>query len=454
MIVYAPDEVYLMIFVRAFLINLLIFFYFKYIFEVKYENKIMLIIEFLMYQWIMTVMYFKINPILMIITLIICFQMAGFVHAKGRELNVICHSAIFLSVFLLSDYLVFSIWRRWDTLEEQLTKGIRDLDDLCYINIVFIFNIMVIVIGMVRKYQKLCKAKMLDKAVGIEVAREHKHNRKLSFIIEIEKILLLGLSIPIEAYMVSWYNLKGNQMMCIITDFVCIGISAVIVYSFEKIEKAIIYDGELKSIKAKTKMQLESYMRLSERYEGQRKIIHDIRKHLETLDAILYNDIMLKKYADSIEKKIDILEYGFFCTNHILQVIMSSKLIECENKGISVNINMIEEKFDFMEDIDVTAIFANLWDNAIEAVENQKYRHRDIKIVIGREKGFIVLYFENACGEELLYDNENIVSTKSKDRGWGLKIIGETIRKYGGEFEIVTDNGYFKAKGIIPYDTI
>lgn len=450
--IYAPNEVYFMIFIRVFLINFLIFCYYKYIFNIKYKNKILLAAEMVMYQWVMTIMYFKLTITPMVLSLIACFFLAGFIHAKGRELKIICHSGFFLSVFLVSDYIVFSIWRRWDTLEEQMTKGIRDLDDLCYINIVFILNIMLIVMGIIKKYQKLHLRKSPYKV--IETKGGWEHNRKLSIILETEKLMLIGISTPIEAYMVSWYNLTGNKSMCIITVFVSIVISVIIAYSFEKIEKAMIYDAEIKAIQIKTKMQMERYLLLNEHYKGQRKIIHDIRKHLDILNSILYNDTALIKYTDSIEKTVDILEYGFYCENHILQVIMSGKLAECENKEIRVYIKMIEERFEFMEDIDVTAIFANLWDNAIESVENQKYSQRSINITIGKDKCFIIFSFENTCDEELVYENEDIVSAKSRDRGWGLKIIGETIRKYGGEFEIVTDKGYFKAKGIIPYVTI
>ena len=46
---------------------------------------------------------------------------------------------------------------------------------------------------------------------------------------------------------------------------------------------------------------------------------------------------------------------------------MSQKIISAETENIKVHTEIEDLLLDFIVDIDITAIFANLWDNAIEA---------------------------------------------------------------------------------------
>lgn len=59
--------------------------------------------------------------------------------------------------------------------------------------------------------------------------------------------------------------------------------------------------------------------------------------------------------------------FDFKCSNEILSIVMSQKIISAETENIKVHTEIEDLLLDFIVDIDITAIFANLWDNAIEA---------------------------------------------------------------------------------------
>ena len=86
---------------------------------------------------------------------------------------------------------------------------------------------------------------------------------------------------------------------------------------------------------------------------------------------------------------------GFQCSNQILSIIMSQKIMVAESEDIKVNTEVEDIMFDFISDIDITAIFANLWDNAIEACRKVELSERFINIIIGRVNDFVVINFEN-----------------------------------------------------------
>lgn len=75
---------------------------------------------------------------------------------------------------------------------------------------------------------------------------------------------------------------------------------------------------------------------------------------------------------------------------------MSQKISAAENEMIKVNTKVEDILFDFVDDLDMTAIFANLWDNAIEANLKVETSERFINVIIGRVNDFIVISFENS----------------------------------------------------------
>lgn len=109
-----------------------------------------------------------------------------------------------------------------------------------------------------------------------------------------------------------------------------------------------------------------------------------------------------------------------------------------------INISAISfDAYDisFISEIDIITIFGNLYDNAIEAAE-QNEKDRYIKTAIYRIKEMMIIRMENSCNNKLEYiNNNNIKSTKSGHSGIGLKNVNGTIKKYNGIFNIHIING-------------
>ena len=157
-----------------------------------------------------------------------------------------------------------------------------------------------------------------------------------------------------------------------------------------------------------------------------------------------------KEYSSLIEKNVDLLFNGFRCSNNILSIIMSQKISAAENEMIKVNTKVEDILFDFVDDLDMTAIFANLWDNAIEANLKVETSERFINVIIGRVNDFIVISFENSFNGVIKKKNGNLLSTKEKHEGIGVSIIKSSIEKYNGTIAMVHDEKVFKVEALIP----
>ncbi len=151
-----------------------------------------------------------------------------------------------------------------------------------------------------------------------------------------------------------------------------------------------------------------------------------------------------------IEKEVDNLFFDFKCSNEILSIVMSQKIISAETENIKVHTEIEDLLLDFIVDIDITAIFANLWDNAIEACKKVNIDDRYIKVSMSKINCFLIINMENSFNGELKQRKSKLISTKNNHDGVGINIVQSTVEKYNGIFSIKHKDNIFKAEITIP----
>ena len=110
-----------------------------------------------------------------------------------------------------------------------------------------------------------------------------------------------------------------------------------------------------------------------------------------------------------------------------------------------------EVNIDFIDDMDITAIFANLWDNAIEAceeVENNKY----IKFYLIRYNDFVLIDVENSYNGVYEKIGNKFKSTKNQHEGIGLSSVSLSVNKYNGFVSVDSFEHTFKVEITIPIE--
>lgn len=208
---------------------------------------------------------------------------------------------------------------------------------------------------------------------------------------------------------------------------------------------------ELYLMRKQNELQLANYIETDKKYQESQKVIHDIKKHLYTLRALISIDNeKADNYCKLIEDGMDSLVVGFRCTNQILSIVMSQKIAVAENENIKVKTDVEDLSLDFIDDLDITTIFANLWDNAIDACRKVDCEERFINVMTGKKNDFIIICFENSYNGIIKKEESKIKSVKKDHTGWGLSILKTTAEKYGGMFFTEYDDKVFKAKLMIP----
>ena len=127
----------------------------------------------------------------------------------------------------------------------------------------------------------------------------------------------------------------------------------------------IIENQKLKSKIARSEqqanLQLKYYKQLDVNYQKSLQMIHDIDKHVNTIEQ-LYKSNEFEK-ADNYIKGMDRLISDFvlfpYSNNTVLNLILNEKRIFAEQHGILYKCTVEQTDFRFMDDIDITTIFSN-----------------------------------------------------------------------------------------------
>lgn len=207
--------------------------------------------------------------------------------------------------------------------------------------------------------------------------------------------------------------------------------------SKEKLEKEIIdqKDTQLNELSIYSH-QVESL------YEEIRSFRHDYINILTSLklgidnqdiEAIktVYNGVLRDSGTQFYDSKFDIAKLSNI-KNDAIKSILSAKLLEAQNKGISISVEIEEPVSNFrIELLDFITILSVLCDNAIEAtIEAISPR---MTVVFINNDNSLVLIVENSIKSEKVDVNhifDRGYSSKGEGRGLGLHNVNSVLEKY------------------------
>ena len=199
-------------------------------------------------------------------------------------------------------------------------------------------------------------------------------------------------------------------------------------------------------------MQYKNYQLSKENIDMVNQKYHDLKHQINLLKTQAYVG-KSTSYLEKMEREIRVYETQNKTGNQILDAVLTNKAMICQNKEIELKFIVDGGALSFMEDMDVSALFGNMLDNAIESAEKQREKQkRLIWLYVTKEKQFVRIRTENYCDEKIRFKNGMPVTTK-KDRrlhGYGMKSIKSTVEKYHGSVVAAQENNWFELKILLP----
>jgi len=177
---------------------------------------------------------------------------------------------------------------------------------------------------------------------------------------------------------------------------------------------------------------------LEESVESGRRIRHDARHHNAVIAEYVRREQKeeLLQYLKEHEKEIDQGIPEIICANTAVNNILSAYTRKARREGIEVTLDVEIGENLMIPSIDLVAILANAYENALYACMEVK-KHLDerkcfIRLMLKRKKGKLVISCSNTCRMETEFTG-----------GVGVSSIISAAEKYGGEYDFKNDGGVF-----------
>ncbi len=414
------------------LINLIIFMFFNSVYTPRYKNKLYYVLTFAVWTLVMYgVNYINFAPLnlayMFLSSEIICIKMYNATFKNSLLYNIML---MFLIVF--SDTITYIMWSvAWGRSLEEMASDPKLMIISNLLNIIIFFLTCRIFTSLIEK-------------------------NEISEIKKQESLFLILMTV-FECYIVysMVMDISDNSNAVLIIELLIgfLFLNVYVIYIIRKTAGLYKYKYDAELLTKLNEMQLEHYRELDGKYQDTRQIIHDMKKHLLVISELNgTGNERAADYSSVLEKRLDSLFCDFKCSNPILSIVISQKYALAEKKGITVKTDVEDVDISFIEDLDITGIFTNLWDNAIEACNDVDVSEREINFVMKKVSGFILVNIENSYDKDKCpsLENETVLSTKENHMGVGLSVIKKLVEKYGGLFNPETTDEKFVIELTIP----
>lgn len=319
----------------------------------------------------------------------------------------------------------------------------------------FIFNNMLLVVidcqNILRweVYVIAIAIRIVSLIIIYEVLKNFKYKIKANDCAVLSTVFMIGFA----ALMFSVYNVLNLSKIPHILIFFSLTIFILIFLIVFLYSKNTMF---LREQEQKDKMQIAQLQQQFAYYQEKlkdeekvRSVYHDMKNHL----LVLQRQINSPETAEMVEKlqsQVAMYEDYEHTGNDILDIILKEKSETAREKHIALSVTADLNGVDFIEPLDVSTIFGNGLDNAIEASEKLPEELRAILVKAGRVQNFFSVLIENSCLQNREYTKQR--TTKSDDflHGFGISNMRKAAEKYDGQLTIKCENEKFTLKILIP----
>ena len=318
----------------------------------------------------------------------------------------------------------------------------------------FIFNNMLLVVidgqNILRweVYVIAIAIRIVSLIIIYEVLKNFKYKIKANDCAVLSTVFMIGFA----ALMFSVYNVLNLSKIPHILIFFSLTIFILIFLIVFLYSKNTMF---LREQEQKDKMQIAQLQQQFAYYQEKlkdeekvRSVYHDMKNHL----LVLQRQINSPETAEMVEKlqSQGAMDEDYEHTgDDILAIILKEKSETAREKHIALSVTADLNGVDFIEPLDVSTIFGNGLDNAIEASEKLPEEQRAILVKAGRVQNFFSVLIENSCLQNREYTKQR--TTKSDDflHGFGISNMRKAVEKYDGQLMTKCENGKFTLKILI-----
>lgn len=251
----------------------------------------------------------------------------------------------------------------------------------------------------------------------------------------------------IEGQLPIWSNTTFGMLFVRIMTAIVIVLLIIIIISlvFNCISKAYLQNTS-SLLRKQVETQIEYYEKIGNLNNDLRSFRHDYKNHLICIGSLIdkkeYDEA--REYIEKISGMNINTSKEFFSGNTIANAILNDKSEKAYKSGIKIDFDGYIHKG--ISPTDICIILSNAIDNAIEACEKiSGDEDRKISVNCSYSKGVQIISIKNPVPENVEIEDDSVKTSKEDKsiHGIGLYNIRNTVKKYGGEFNISCENKEF-----------
>ena len=197
-------------------------------------------------------------------------------------------------------------------------------------------------------------------------------------------------------------------------------------YFWHDVSKTQELKYKLELMRQQNELTHQFYADLEENYAKSRKVIHDIRNHLQMLEQS-QKFAESQGYFEDVHQMLNALGMTYYTDNRMLNIILNDKLKSLRQEQVTCQLRGVQ--LDFLSEMDTTTIFANLLDNALEAAEGSE--NFELELWGEQIQDFCVIKLSNTTGGTYVPG----LSEKAGHEGIGLENVQNAVEKYHGTLQ-------------------
>lgn len=199
--------------------------------------------------------------------------------------------------------------------------------------------------------------------------------------------------------------------------------------------------------------QIAVYKMLAEQYRQSERLRHDMKNHIIALSALSQNkewekidDYLRHMQAIALDAK------GDMTGNKAVDAILHQKRKRAEEQDIKWECDAQIPKESPINEFDLCVLFGNILDNALEACGRmQGDERRFINIQAKSVKKCFLLEVKNSMDKAEKYTDRFMNKGDWKERGIGLRNVGDVVNKYNGAVSAEAKKGVFVISILMPF---
>ena len=195
-------------------------------------------------------------------------------------------------------------------------------------------------------------------------------------------------------------------------------------------------------------MQAIQYQNLQEKITDARRAKHDVRHHIALMQEYLTEGKLdaLHDYLDTYNESLPDDSIVRFCENTAANAVLLYFAQQAKDNSIDYTVKVNIPNDIFVSDADISVLFGNLVENALEACKNESVNDRKILIRASLTGSSFCLTVDNTFSGTLRCTNDDkLLSTKHKGTGLGTQSVKSIAAHYNGVCRFETKDGMFCA---------